>query len=320
MKRTKEEQIIINTQFINNYELVDKQFICKKCNSIIKTQKIKHFEKCSGIFVRSPIEKEIIKGSIKKIEKNLVPIISKPYVALNGLCVFGCGQCANFFYNNGKSYCCSLGNNCPIKKKKDSDTKKGKNPFEGKEHPRGGLGKKAWNRGLTKETHPSLIKLGQAISKTFALKGDQRKVKTHTPESKAKIAKATKDRKQGGYKPGSGIGKKGWYKGYWCDSSWELAYVIYCLEHNICIVRNLEHREYMWNNKVTHYIPDFIVQGELQEIKGYSSPQWEAKLEANPDVKVLYGPDLVHVFKYVKGKYGKDFIKLYEPVKEGCKY
>lgn len=27
----------------------------------------------------------------------------------------------------------------------------------------------------------------------------------------------------GGYRKGSGRGKKGRYKGYWCDSSWELA-------------------------------------------------------------------------------------------------
>ena len=28
-----------------------------------------------------------------------------------------------------------------------------------------------------------------------------------------------------------GYGKHGWYKEYWCDSSWELAYVIYNLDY-----------------------------------------------------------------------------------------
>jgi len=37
-----------------------------------------------------------------------------------------------------------------------------------------------------------------------------------------------------------------------------------------------------------------------------------AKLAANPDVNVLYEKDLVTVLEYVKDKYGKDFISLYE--------
>ena len=29
----------------------------------------------------------------------------------------------------------------------------------------------------------------------------------------------------------TGKGKKGWYKGFFCSSTYELAYVIFCLDH-----------------------------------------------------------------------------------------
>lgn len=42
----------------------------------------------------------------------------------------------------------------------------------------------------------------------------------------------------GGKREGSGRGKRGWYKGYYCDSSWELAWVIYNLDHGNQFKRN----------------------------------------------------------------------------------
>ena len=134
----------------------------------------------------------------------------------------------------------------------------------------------------------------------------------HTEETKQRLSAVAKERKFGGYVQGSGRGKKGWYKGFFCDSSWELAYVVYCLEQDIDIKRNTEKRKYVWQGVVKNYIPDFIVQGAIVEIKGYQTEQWMAKLAANPDVTVLYAKDLVTVLGYVKDKYGKDFINLYE--------
>lgn len=130
-------------------------------------------------------------------------------------------------------------------------------------------------------------------------------------ERKRKISEQAK-LKNGGYRQGSGRGKKGWYKGFFCDSSYELAYLIYCLDHNIDIKRNTEKRQYEWQGITKNYIPDFIVNGDVVEIKGYKSEQWEAKLKANPDIKVLYSNDLKEVFEYVNKVYGKDFIELYE--------
>ena len=134
----------------------------------------------------------------------------------------------------------------------------------------------------------------------------------HTEETKQRLSVVAKMRKLGGYVKGSGRGKKGWYRGFFCDSSWELAYVIYCLEHNMSIQRNTERRQYIWQNKIKNYIPDFIVQGAVTEIKGFKTEEWLAKLEANPDVNVLYQKELKPIFDYVVNKYGKDFIRLYE--------
>jgi hypothetical protein len=64
-------------------------------------------------------------------------------------------------------------------------------------------------------------------------------------------------------------------------------------------------------NKEKNYIPDFIVSGVLVEIKGWSTPEWEAKKLANPDITILYEKDLQMVFDYVINKYGKSYIKLY---------
>ena len=46
------------------------------------------------------------------------------------------------------------------------------------------------------------------------------------------------------------MGIKGWYKGFWCDSSWELAYVIYNLDHGIEFRRNTEKFEYEYCGKI----------------------------------------------------------------------
>ena len=116
----------------------------------------------------------------------------------------------------------------------------------------------------------------------------------------------------GGYRVGSGIGKHGKYKGIRCDSTWELAFLIYYLEHNLYIKRCTEKRSYVFNNKVHAYYPDFVTEDGIIEIKGYITEQSKAKHEQNPDIKILTKVDLVHIFNYVYTKYGKDIVKLYD--------
>ena len=117
----------------------------------------------------------------------------------------------------------------------------------------------------------------------------------------------------GGYRKGSGVGKQGWYKDIYCDSSWELAFVIYYKEHNLSIQRCKEKRKYIFENKEHIYIPDFITDDGIIEIKGYKSKQWNVKIEQNPDIKVLYYNDLKSILDYVINKYGDKYWEtLYE--------
>lgn len=167
-------------------------------------------------------------------------------------------------------------------------------------------GKTPWNKGLTKNID-SRVSRPEQKGKKFGSS-----ITGHSLETKHRLSEVAKKRNLGGYIRGSGRGKKGWYKGFFCDSSWELAYIIYCLDHGIDIKRNTEKRTYEYKGKIKNYIPDFIVKGELVEIKGYKTDEWLAKLSANPDVKVLYEKDLQPILDYVIMQYSKKFIELYE--------
>ena len=59
----------------------------------------------------------------------------------------------------------------------------------------------------------------------------------------------------GGYRKGSGRGKKGRYKGYWCDSSFKFE-------------RNSESFKYNFQGKDHKYYPDFKIDDTFFEIKG----------------------------------------------------
>lgn len=134
-------------------------------------------------------------------------------------------------------------------------------------------------------------------------------------ERKRKISETcSKNKKTGGLRHGSGRGKKGWYKGYWCDSSWELAYVIYCLEHEIKLIRNTEKFEYTWENETHYYIPDFILDdGSYVEIKGYRTTQVEEKTKQfTRQLEVIDKNTIGKYVDYTVSKYGKDFTSLYE--------
>lgn len=108
--------------------------------------------------------------------------------------------------------------------------------------------------------------------------------------------------------------KRGWYKGYWCDSGFELAFVVYNLEHNIPFTRNVEKFPYTYNKKKYKWIPDFIMKdGSYIEIKGRENAQTRAKYKDFPHpLTVMYQKDLEYIFKYVKEKYGVRFYHLYE--------
>lgn len=122
--------------------------------------------------------------------------------------------------------------------------------------------------------------------------------------------------KCGGLKKKSGTGKSGWYKGYFCNSTYELVYVIYNIDHDISFKRFKDFYTYEWNGKTYKYYPDFeLKDGSLVEIKGYFTEKVAAKTAAVKDRKitVLYKDDLKYAFDWVKEHYQyKELQDLYE--------
>lgn len=276
------------------YEINGSLWACKKCHVNVGAKREQHALICKGTGTRgTPIN-------------NIKPSF------FSKLCDLGCGCESKFFYRSGKAYCSKQGNGCSIKKQIDREKKLGINPWNKNTHPKGMLGKTPFNKGLTKQTSELVAKNALAIKESIIKNGHAWSKTSKEKNIKEKLSIAAKAKGFGGITKGGGRGKKGWYKGFHCDSSWELAYVIYCLEHNIPIKRNTERRTYEFKGKTKGYFPDFIVSGELIEIKGYTSKEWEAKLAANPDVKPLYKEEMKPILKYAVDKYGKDYVKMYE--------
>jgi len=169
-----------------------------------------------------------------------------------------------------------------------------------------------WNKGLTKDDNLSIKKGAETLKNKYD-SGElihPRKGKALTEEHKEKLRKNFNKN----ISKNIGRGKKGWYKGYWCDSSWELAYVIYNLEHNIKFERNKKGFDYMFENRVHKYYPDFILEdGTYVEIKGYLSIKDKEKIKQFKEKIIIIDKQNMSVYlDYTINKYNKNFIDLYE--------
>lgn len=174
------------------------------------------------------------------------------------------------------------------------------------------LKRKAWNKGLTKESDERVYKNWESCKEYHETHEGHFKGKKHKVETIEKLKQNA-----GGFREGSGRGKSGWYKGYYCQSTYELVWTIYNLDHNIEFERNLEGFNYTWENKNRMYYPDFIVEGIVYELKGYETPKDTIKylsvLNQNKKLVVLYKEDLSKYFDYVAEKYTyKALTELYE--------
>ncbi len=135
-------------------------------------------------------------------------------------------------------------------------------------------------------------------------------------ENKVKSIEA-KQKHLGGITKGHGSGIAGKYKNIKCDSKYELAYLIYCLENNINIVRNKKSFTYMYPNKgYRKYYPDFYLPDSetYVEIKGYYQESTKYKVQAmkyaNVNFKILYWDDLKICFEYIRDKFNRAYNTL----------
>ena len=109
---------------------------------------------------------------------------------------------------------------------------------------------------------------------------------------------------------------QGNYKGYHCDSTWELAFIVYHLENELPFKRNTEHFPYIYEGQEHNYFPDFIIDDIYYEVKGYHNDIVQAKINQFPKDKklvVLYYDDMKPMIDYCISKYGSNYWEsLYE--------
>lgn len=187
------------------------------------------------------------------------------------------------------------------------------------------LSNQGWSKGLTKDSDKRVKHISEK-----SYEGLQREKQLH-PEKftgKAKTLEGEELRKQkisqtmqanpdaGGLRVGSGRGKKGWYKGYFCDSTYELAYIIYNLDNNVEFKRCTKVYTYEYKGKTHKYHPDFeLLDGTVVETKGYHTSLVDIKAASVTDcpIIVLYEKDLEYAFDWVKDHYKFDDLSdLYE--------
>ena len=126
----------------------------------------------------------------------------------------------------------------------------------------------------------------------------------------------------GGYRKGSGRGKHGWYDNMHFDSTYELAYYIYCKQHGQHIERCKDTFEYINSKGLKRtYHPDFRVNGKIIEIKGYKDNDVDLKVQSVTEtIELLLPNDLKPVFEFVESYTNvkiadlhKLYIKQYTP-------
>ena len=164
--------------------------------------------------------------------------------------------------------------------------------------------KGCWNKGLTKDVSISLQKASNTL-KTNIAKGiviPAFKGKHHSNETKIKISKAllaadhsNKDRFSHGH--------KGYFDNIFFMSTYELAYYIYMKDTGHQIERCKQRFKYEYNGKMHYYTPDFIVDGNIVEIKGYERDIDLVKYKSVENLIVLYKADLDIAIDYVKQKF-----------------
>jgi hypothetical protein len=141
----------------------------------------------------------------------------------------------------------------------------------------------------------------------------------HDSELYKKILSCALKGKTGGVRHGGGHSKSGWYKGIRCDSRWELAFVVYCLDNGISIKRNYDKFDYLYCGELHGYYPDFVVNDDTYvEVKGYWTEQFNYKIYHFPNnltLEVFDKNKIAPILKWIKEKYGKKFEYLYEYVK-----
>lgn len=164
---------------------------------------------------------------------------------------------------------------------------------------------------FSKETLEKMSNSHKEYFKNNPGESSRRNSRPCSAEKKNKLSEANKG-KTGGYRERGGRGKQGWYRGIFCNSSWELAYVIYCKETGKKIERNKEGFDYIYENTAYKFYPDFIVDENYVEIKGYYDKRVSEKINQFPHkIDLIDKKNIYFYIQYASERYG-NFTDMYE--------
>lgn len=267
---------------------------CPKCNStnirkkgLTKDNRQKYFckECCSSFREKT---KKMLKKDTKKI----------------------CPNCASSFFHKINKYCSK---ECSHKRILSSETKN-KISASMKLGLKEGrvFSLKEYNKNSKKKEDITLF--CQQCQKEFFVRPHKKNQKYCSP--------ICRKNNIGGYREHSGNSKSGYYKGIFCNSTYELAWVIYMIDKKIPFKRF----NGILSNEKIKYIPDFLVsETKIIEIKGYYQSSVDEKAELAKslgyEIEILYKEDLKEIFEYVKETYKTNYLEsLYDNSKPKYSY
>ena len=245
--------------------------------------------------------------SCKKIYNKEVGLQTKFKKSIPGICE-NCGCEHSGTYGSGR-FCSEKCSHSFCTKNEKKFTKKVYCTKCGKEVE---VGKRTNPKKVVCEKCKELLKVCKVCGIEYITKNPESKYcsikcsKTHYRDSeyKRKHSEGCKGH-SGGYRENGGRSKFGYYKDIFCGSTYELAWVIWRLDHDLPVNR---FKGYLEDKEIKlKYYPDFIEGNKIYEMKGY----WTKKVDAKTDlairkgyeIDVLYKDDLKECFEWVYEKY-----------------
>jgi hypothetical protein len=122
----------------------------------------------------------------------------------------------------------------------------------------------------------------------------------------------------GGFRIGGGKGKQGHLDGWFLQSTWELAFYLFHRDagHRIQKLATQVSFVYEAEGRKHKFYPDFLVDGQLFEVKGPQDPYQEQKAECSLGLVTFLNKAALEltIFPWVREHYGKieDLHHLYD--------
>ena len=112
----------------------------------------------------------------------------------------------------------------------------------------------------------------------------------------------------------TGRGKCGYYRGILCQSTYELAFVVWATDWGLPIKRSTLRIPYRFEGQDRIYHPDFEIGNIVYEIKGRIEPNVSAKIKAaarHVTIVVIDKKKIREYIEHVEAKYGKRLNAIY---------